>query len=118
MGDMTHYLRKIFSRSSAPFNLARRYSRRASYRAVTSALRLLISANSACIACKSSSSSGGTNVLGLPEAAATLARSTGETGVLKLVASRACLPSVSATGASGRCPLLLVKLTLDVLPNS
>ncbi len=112
------HLRKIFSRSSAPFNRARRYSSRDSYRAVTSARRLRISANSVSMPISSSSSTcpGPPRLLPEPVEPAS-ERGPGEMGlpildspnrdsrrVLPLRDALGCrgLPSLSSTVSSGR----------------
>ena len=109
------HLRMTFSRNSAPFSRARRYSSLASYRAVTSTRLRRISASSASIALISSSSAcTALFVGGRPGSGGTSAPSQRPSSVVDL----RCPPaeaSDSATVASGRWFALLERFTLELL---
>ena len=132
------HFRMIFSRSSAPFNRARRYSSRPSYRPITSARRRRISASSCSMLINSSSSiaaaTDAARLLPDPEPVEpTSERVDGDIGLvivasvqrellrmlpLRLVVSRGrgrSPASPSSTVSSGRWPVLRAKFTLELL---
>lgn len=112
------HLRITFSRSSAPLSLARRYSNRASYRAVTSARRVRISTSSASIALISSSSfmMRLLCILAVGDSVSLPAPVHLESSVTERRCPIGGL-SASATVARGRCAELFVRFTLELLAS-